>query len=144
MNATRPRALSGNTTLAILLLLGVSRTIFAQGARSRAPSRIKARSHLIMNPRSKLRVPSGAKARSFCGLGGTAKAVPCPKPIYEMASSYMMGGVLEPRGSDRSSPQRRTGTALVATHTHFPSLLIQVSTKRSRRTYRFPASTPFA
>jgi len=40
-----------------------------------------------MNQRSKLRVPSGAKARSFCGLGGTAKAVPCPKPIYEMASS---------------------------------------------------------
>src|ERR1700758_1108938 len=41
-----------------------------------------------MNQRSKLRVPSGAKARSFCGLGGTAKAVPCPKPIYEMASSH--------------------------------------------------------
>jgi len=30
--------------------------------------------------------------------------------------------------------QCRTGVALVATHTHFPALNSQVSTKRSRRT----------
>jgi len=49
-----------------------------------------------MNQRSKLRFPSGAKARSFCRLGGTAEAVPCPKPIYEMASSQVNFRVVHP------------------------------------------------
>jgi hypothetical protein len=55
-----------------------------------------------MNQRSKLRVPSGAKARSFCGLAGTAKAVPCPKPIYEMASNHFMR-VANEKGRTKSS-----------------------------------------
>src|ERR1039458_3984852 len=47
------------------------------------------RSHLIMN-RSKLSGPQGLKPSSLLALGGTAEAVPFPKPIYEIGSRFQI------------------------------------------------------